>query len=362
MWFRDFHVDALRLDAVHAIKDFGPRHFLAELSENVEKLNAKTGRNHLLIGECDLNDVRYIDSVKKRGYGLDAQWCDEFHHALHAIATGEKLEYYADFGSIEQIAKTIKDAYVYDGIYSPHRKKVFGTKVGKRSGDQFVVFIQNHDQVGNRMLGERIITLVDFEMIKLLAGVMFLSPYIPLIFMGEEYGEKNPFLYFNSHTDPELIKMIRIGRKNEFKEFYNTGEPADPQDEDTFYKSKLSWNFLPDGAEPKLLGYYKFWIRLRKEHAILKSRDRGNITVRVVRHKKIILVERTINKHRLIGILNFEDQPEKVSFKEVKTSGMKLILDSASTVWGGPLPEDRISEIFPDYLSVHGHSMIVYAN
>ncbi len=359
MWFRDFHIDALRLDAVHAIKDLSPKHLLAELSENVRKLNENTGKKHLLIGECDLNDVKYIDPLEKRGYGLDAQWCDEFHHALHAVTTGEQLEYYADFGEIDQVKKTIEDAFVYDGKFSPHRQKPFGTKVGNRTGSQFVVFIQNHDQVGNRMLGERISELVNIETVKLLAGIMFVSPYIPLLFMGEEYGETSPFLYFNSHGDPELVKLVREGRKNEFKDFFSTGEPADPQSEETFKRSKLSWDYEQNKSRKKMLEYYKKWIRLRKEHPVLKDRDRKNLTVTRLENKNIIIVNRKLESQTLLAVLNFDKATQEVLIPEGQPANRQVLLNSASEDWGGPVPQDQDPLFEGDKLGINGQSIIL---
>src|SRR5687768_905399 len=208
MWFRDFHIDALRLDAVHAIKDFGSKHILREIKEQVNILMEQTGKKHYLIAECDLNDTQFIDPLEKRGFGMDAQWIDEFHHALRVTATGEKTGYYSDFSGIEHLAKAYKDAYVYDGQFSPHRFKNFGVKAQDNPGRQFIVFSQNHDQVGNRMLGERSSQLVSYEMQKLMAGAVLVSPYLPMLFMGEEYSESHPFLYFVSHTDPELAEAV----------------------------------------------------------------------------------------------------------------------------------------------------------
>ncbi|HEV7379210.1 MAG TPA: malto-oligosyltrehalose trehalohydrolase, partial [Dyadobacter sp.] len=216
MWFRDFHIDALRLDAVHAIKDFSPVHILKEIRQQVDLLEKETGRKHYMIVELDLNDDCYISPVAAGGYGMDGQWIDEFHHALRVTSGQEKIGYYSDFDGITSLAKAYEDAYVYDGQYSEHRKKTFGTKAKTRDGKQFVVFSQNHDQVGNRMLGERTSELVSFEMQKLLAGAVFVSPYLPMLFMGEEYAETNRFQYFISHTDAQLVQAVREGRKKEF--------------------------------------------------------------------------------------------------------------------------------------------------
>ncbi|RYG33936.1 MAG: malto-oligosyltrehalose trehalohydrolase, partial [Chitinophagaceae bacterium] len=201
MWFRDFHVDALRLDAVHAIKDFSAVHILQEIRKNVDLLMKETGRIHYLIAESDLNDPRFISPLEKNGLGMDAQWVDEFHHALR-VASGEpRTGYYSDFNGVAHLAKSYADAYVYTDMYSEERMKVFGRSAEGHPGKQFIVFSQNHDQVGNRMLGERTGTLVSFEMQKLLAAAVLCAPFLPMLFMGEEWGETNPFLYFIDHTD-----------------------------------------------------------------------------------------------------------------------------------------------------------------
>ncbi|MGN6637275.1 MAG: malto-oligosyltrehalose trehalohydrolase, partial [Mucilaginibacter sp.] len=243
MWFRDFHLDALRLDAVHAIKDFSPKHILKEIKENVNALIAETGKQYHLIVECDLNDPRYIDPLEKDGYGMDAQWIDEFHHALRVTAGQQRNGYYSDFTGIADLAKAYHDAYVYTGQFSEQRHKSFGIKPNN-PGEQFVAFSQNHDQVGNRMLGERTSTLVSFEMQKLMAGAVMVSPFLPLLFMGEEWSAQSPFQYFVSHSDKELIKAVQKGRREEFKEFHAEGETPDPQSEDTFNRSKLNWSEL----------------------------------------------------------------------------------------------------------------------
>ena len=243
MWFREYHIDALRLDAVHAIIDLSAKHFLLELAEAVNELSLETGRKFYLIAESDLNDVQVINPPAKGGFGMDAQWCDDFHHALHALTTGETDGYYEDFGKLEDLEKVFNEAFVYSGIYSAHRKKTFGSNASQHPARQFVVCMQNHDQVGNRMLGERLPALVSFPMLKLAAAAYLLSPYLPMLFMGEEYGETNPFLYFISHTDPELVKAVQEGRKKEFKAFKWAGNIPDPQSEETFLSSCLSWNY-----------------------------------------------------------------------------------------------------------------------
>src|SRR5690606_14441492 len=189
MWLKDYHFDGLRLDAVHAIMDNGPVHFLKELSLEVDQLEQETGKKYVLIAESDMNDIKLISEYEKGGYGLEAQWADDFHHAIHTLATGEKESYYGDYHGISDLSKSFKQAFIYDGIYSEYRKKTVGNDPSAIPPHRFVVCIQNHDQVGNRMLGERLCKLVSFEMLKLSAGVMLSSPFVPMLFMGEEYGE-----------------------------------------------------------------------------------------------------------------------------------------------------------------------------
>jgi maltooligosyltrehalose trehalohydrolase len=203
-WVTEFHVDALRVDAVHAILDFSAEPFLEELASAVHDEAKRLNRRVYLIAESALNDTRVIRSREFGGYGLDAQWNDDFHHALHTVLTGERMGYYRDFGRLQDLAKALLEGFVYSGEYSPYRRRRHGNSSRDIPAHRFVVFSQNHDQVGNRMRGERLSELVCFERTKLAAGVMTLSPFIPLLFMGEEYGETAPFQYFVSHSDPDL--------------------------------------------------------------------------------------------------------------------------------------------------------------
>lgn len=334
MWFRDFHIDALRLDAVHAIKDFGPKHILAEIKENVNELMAATGRKHYLIAECDLNDSKYIQPLEEGGYGMDAQWIDEFHHALRVTSGNPKTGYYADFDGINHLAKSYRDAYVYDGIYSSHRDKVFGTSAKDIPGDRFVVFSQNHDHVGNRMLGERIGTLVSFEMQKLMAATVLMSPFMPMLFMGEEYGEKNPFLYFVSHAGKELVQAVRDGRKREFAAFHTDGEFPDPQSEKIFAQSKLNWDLQNEPDHRAMLRYYKELIRLRKNLPALSNPDRSNLIVEVLENQQILMIHRKEDTHHVMYILNFSNDRQEIEIN-LKREGWTLLMNSASEAWAG---------------------------
>lgn len=291
MWCGDFHIDGLRLDAVHSIFDFGAVHIMQLLADKLNELSMQTGQKHYLIAESHLNDVRYILPKNIGGYGLDAQWSDDFHHAVHTLTTGENKGYYMDFGHPDQLSKAIKRAFVYDGLYSPHRKKSYGNSTRKNSGEQFVIFNQNHDQVGNRLRGERLISLTNFETAKTIAGVMFVTPNVPMLFMGEEYGERNPFQYFVSHLDPELNRLVREGRQKEFVDFQEKEfTPADPDSPEAFEESMLSWNIDQNKEKQAMYNFYRHLIHLRKNHPVLKVTDKDNLEIE--NHRKTYTLRR----------------------------------------------------------------------
>lgn len=260
-WLWEFHFDGLRLDAVQTIFDMSARPFLQELSDAVKKQFPK---KHL-IAESNLNKSSLIKSKKAGGYGLDAEWLDDFHHSLHAYMTGERHGYYIDYGKLSHISKCINKGHVYDGIYSESRKYSYGDSSKNLDKEKFVVFAQNHDQVGNRAFGERLSQLLDFEQLKTAAGLVLCSPFVPLIFMGEEYAETTPFLYFTNHSDKNLGEAVKNGRKNEFKEFAWKEEPPNPQDIETFKRSKLKWNKRKTEKHSAMLKFYTDLIKLRKK-------------------------------------------------------------------------------------------------
>jgi maltooligosyltrehalose trehalohydrolase len=247
LWLEDYHFDGLRLDAVHAIFDSSPRHILWEIEEAAEEVSARRGRRLHIVAESNLNDIRLLRPPEQGGYGLAAQWADDFHHVVHTHLTGERQGYYEDFGESRDFVKVLNETFVYDGKYSRHRQRRHGAAAGGLPGDRFVVCVQNHDQVGNRARGDRLGTLVDPPRQRLAASLLLLSPYLPLLFMGEEYGEENPFLFFCSFTDERLIESVRRGRKEEFAAFAWQGEVPDPQAEATYAASRLSWSW-PDGS------------------------------------------------------------------------------------------------------------------
>jgi maltooligosyltrehalose trehalohydrolase len=247
MWLEEFRLDGLRLDAVHAIYDQSPHHILRTIKEVAVYVAACTGRPRYVVAESDLNDVRLLRPLERGGYGLDAHWSDDFHHAVHTHLTGERQGYYADFGAIEDFVTLLRKTFIYSGRYSEHRGRRHGAPVGDLSGDRFVVCLQNHDQVGNRARGERLAHLVPPPARRLAASLLLFSPHLPLLFMGEEYGEEHPFLFFCSFEDADLVRAVREGRRNEFKAFAWQGEVPDPQAEGTFAASRLSWSW-PDGT------------------------------------------------------------------------------------------------------------------
>jgi maltooligosyltrehalose trehalohydrolase len=338
-WFCDYHIDALRLDAIHAIYDMGAKHFLQELAERVEDLSNKNGRKFYLIAESNLNDVRVIRSGESGGYGIDAQWCDDFHHSLHALLTGEKTGYYMDFGGAEDLVKALLEGFVYSWKYSPYRKRHHGSSSKDLPADQFIVFSQNHDQVGNRMLGERLAKLVSFDALKLAAGAVLLSPYIPLIFMGEEYGEESPFLYFVSHSDPDLIAAVREGRRMEFQDFKWGGVPPDPQSRETFLQSRLRWDARREGRHKVLFEFYRRLIQLRRTIPALSNLNKNNLDVLGV--EKVILLRRWHGESHVFCAMNFHY--EDIVFHVPLPNGRwKKILDSSDEIWSGSgssLPE-----------------------
>jgi len=266
MWLRDYHCDMLRLDAVHAIVDDSATHILEELSVEVEALAAHLGRPLFLVAESDLNDPRFVRSREAGGYGMDASWADEWHHALHATLTGDRSGYYEDFGPLPLLAKALRQAWVYDGTYSPHRQRVHGRRPTGLSGGQFVVATQNHDQVGNRAAGDRSSALMSDGRLRIAAALLLTSPFVPLLFQGEEWGASTPFQYFTGHTDPGLGRTVSEGRRDEFSAFgWDPAGVPDPQDPATFERSRLDWAEIDKESGASLLAWYRTLIALRRK-------------------------------------------------------------------------------------------------
>lgn len=280
MWLRDYHFDGLRVDAVHAFIDRSATHFLRELDEAVHRLANHTGRRYVVIAESDLNDPRLVMAPEAEGYGLDAQWSDDFHHALWTVLTGESAGYYADFGTLADLAKAIREVFVYQGQYSRYRKRKHGHAVQGLPGDRFLGYIQNHDQVGNRAQGDRLHPLVDMARAKIAAAMVLLGPFVPMLFAGEEFAASTPFQYFTDFQDRELGRLVSEGRRKEFVVFgWPPSEVPDPQAEETFLRSKLRWEETGEGVHAEMLEWYRRLIALRSQEIALTSGDLREVQV-----------------------------------------------------------------------------------
>lgn len=345
-WITEFHIDAFRLDAVDHIIDHSARTFLQELPETVHQKGEELGRPVYCIAESALNDTRLIRAPSQGGYGLDAQWNDEFHHALHTLLTGEQRGYYQDYGSLADLVKAFAEGYVYSGEYSTYRQRRHGMSSRDIPASQFVVFRQNHDQVGNRVYGRRLSRLVPFEGLKLAAAAVLLSPYIPLLFMGEEYGEKAPFLYFVSHSDPELIEAVRAGRMEEFAAFNWEEEPPDPQDETTFQRCKLDHGLKREGQHATLLGFYRELLRLRKAVPALARMSKEEMEVIGFEEEQVMFLRRWDGDSEVFAAFNFGEGQATLDLP-VPAGRWRKLLDSADGRWEGPgasLPETLHSD------------------
>ena len=281
MWLRDYHMDGLRLDAIHAIHDSSATHFLEQLRGEVKALEARTGRSKVLIAESDLNDPRLVKAPEAGGFGLDAQWSDDFHHGLHAALTRERGGYYGDFGSLGDVAAAMKNAFVYAGRYSCFRKRIHGRPASGISGHRFLGYLQTHDQVGNRAKGERSSALMSLGRLKIGAALVMCAPFIPMIFQGEEFASSAPFLYFTNHRESGVGAAVSEGRKKEFAAFgWKPEEIPDPQDRSSFERSKLDWSELNSFPHTEMLDWYRRLIALRRTHAELADGRLDHVDVR----------------------------------------------------------------------------------
>lgn len=274
-WLSEYHADGLRMDAIQGIHDFSARPILQEIADAFHAEAARLGRDAWLIAESDLNDPRVIRPKDVGGLGLDAQWSDDFHHALHAIVTGNRRGYFGDFGRVGDVSKAITASFVYDGQHAPHRRRRHGAPAATDAGDRFVSFIQNHDQVANAYQGQRLAQVAGHARQKVAAMVLFSTPALPLLFQGEEYAEDAPFDYFTSHTDPALADAVRKGRHAEYLHLLEDGADmgawADPQAEETFRKCKLRWPSIDRAPHAEMLAFYRALIALRRRLAPLHN-------------------------------------------------------------------------------------------
>ena len=332
-WVEECHVDALRLDAVDTIIDYTAITFLTELAEQVHAAGERLHHQVLLIAESDLNDVRLIEPVERNGFGLDAQWCDNFHHALHTLLTGEHDGYYMDFGEIEHMARALRDGYVYTGDYSLFRRRSHGNPSRHIPAERFVVFSQNHDQVGNRLSGERLSQLVPPDGLRLAAGVVLLSPYIPLLFMGEEYGDQHPFLFFIDYGDPALLRAVQAGRRQEFEAFFAKGTAPDPADIATFRQTMPDPHSAQEGWHAGLRALYRELLHLRKTQPALSHLSKDDQEVIGFPGQNIITLRRWQLADEVLAVFHFGTEPTEAHLP-MPPGEWHILLDSSDARWG----------------------------
>jgi maltooligosyltrehalose trehalohydrolase len=333
-WVREFHIDGLRLDAIHGIFDASPVHILRELNDAVQRLARRLGRIVPVVAESDLNDRRVIDPVRKGGYGLAGQWSDDFHHALHTLLTGERNGYYEDFGSLNHLARAYTDGFVYSGQLSSFRKRPHGTAARDLPPERFVVCSQNHDQVGNRAQGDRLSSLVDFEALKLAATATLLSPYAPLLFMGEEYGERAPFLFFTDFGDPALQEAVSRGRQEEFTAFGWAGEIPDPQALPTFVRSKLNWDLRSQEPHRRLWEFYRTLLGLRRMHPVLGAVGKRRLEAREIDERTLLLHRRGPAGAAAFILLSLTARSRPIRLR-VPPGPWRRLVDTAELRFGG---------------------------
>jgi maltooligosyltrehalose trehalohydrolase len=335
-WFSEYHLDALRLDAIHAIFDFSARHLLAEMQARSQALALRSGRPAYLIAESDLNDVRVLNPAARGGHGLAAQWSDDFHHALRTVLTGDRRGYFADFGRLEDLRKAFCDGFVVDGGYSRFRRRSHGSSSVDVPGRQFVVCTQNHDQIANGSGGDRLSTRVGIEQQKLSAVALWVAPFLPLLFMGQEFGETAPFLYFVDHGDPGLVAAVREGRRREHAAFHGADAFPDPQAESTFARSRMDWGKLERSPHREILRLYRDLTALRRAHPALSNcrkdltraaHDEGARWLRIERRDP---VEAT-----LVALFNFQGTEQPIPLPP-GGAAYRLLLASSSPQYAGP--------------------------
>jgi len=294
MWLKDYHCDGLRFDAVHEFYDKSAVNFMEQLSVEVERLSATVGREYYLIAESDLNDPQVIRPQEAHGYGMDSQWSDDFHHALFSLLYTKEpgRGYYGDFGKLSDLHKALKHAYVYDGQYSSYRKRKHGRLVEGLSAHHFVHFDQNHDQVGNRALGERLEHLCGMDVAKVSIGLVLMAPYVPMLFMGEEFAASTPFLYFADHDEDEMRRLVVEGRKRDFALFGFGDDVPNPAEMETFEQSKLKWDEINEGKHAEMLGWVKALIKLRRSTVALNDGSMQHLMVSSDERKQTLALQR----------------------------------------------------------------------
>jgi maltooligosyltrehalose trehalohydrolase len=332
MWLRDYHLDGLRIDAIHAMVDASATHVLEELGAEVRRLEGLLGRPLVTIAESDLNDPRVVRPVEAGGLGLDAQWSDDFHHALHGVLTGERGGYYADFGGLHHVARALERGFVYDGAFSPHRQRRHGRPATGLGGRRLLGFLQNHDQIGNRAMGERSSHLMSTGLLKVGAALVLTAPFVPLLFQGEAWGATSPFLYFTDHQDPDLAAAVREGRRREFAAFgWDPEAVPDPQDLATFQRSRLAWGERERAPHDELLAWHRDLIALRRVHPALADDRLEAVEVRFDEDERWLVVLRP----GLVVACNLGREERRVACAEAAGGRVLLASDPQSRIDGG---------------------------
>jgi maltooligosyltrehalose trehalohydrolase len=358
MWIRDFHFDGLRLDAIQTIYDLGTSPIIAELQIEAQAEAARQNRAIHVIAETNQNDVRHVLPLERGGYGLSGIWNDDFHHSVHALLTGEQNGYYLDFGWPEHLVKSYNDVFTYDGSYSRFLRRRRGSRTGDIDRTRFVNAIQNHDQVGNQVHGERFGTLLSPEAQRLACALLMLSPCVPMLFMGEEYGEDRPFPFFCTIDDPTLVKAVREGRRKEVAEMTNDANVVipDPQNPATFASGILAWSW-PEGSHyARLRQLYRDLLAARREWPALV--DRRNCRACLSHGAKtseetpdnrtdILILERGTKEASLTAVANLT--PNELYFSELPMANRRLKLSTEDIRYGGARAVDRKLEQLSPY-------------
>ena len=323
-WLTEYHIDALRLDAVHSILDFGAKHMLAELSEQFHAEALKLGRKAFLIAESDLDDVRVITPVDQGGWGMDAQWSDAFHHSVHTALTGDHHGYFEDYDGLRDLSKALREGFVYDWRFSKFRKRFHGSSSKDRPGSQFVISTQNHDQVANALVGKRPMTLTSRGLEKVAAALLICAPNIPMLFMGQEYGATTPFTYFTDFPDQELGKAVSEGRKKEYASFLGAGF-IDPQAREAFDTSKLDWRQMTQPQHQEMLKFHRDLLALRKRHQCLSNCRKDLTAVEFNQDERWITIERGDDSgERAIVVCNLNDKLVEIPINLRATAQLAL--------------------------------------
>jgi maltooligosyltrehalose trehalohydrolase len=339
-WVEDFHIDGVRLDAVQAIVDHSPTHLLRELSDRFEVASRRLGRSLLAIAESDQNDVRLIQQRAEGGYGLSATWSDDFHLALHAVLTGERQGHYRDFGALDQLARAMKQGFAYEGEWSQYYNSPHGTVARREPVEKFVVFVQNHDRVGNRPRGDRLPSLVDPRAARLAQFLLVVGPGTPLFFMGQEYGERSPFFYFTSLGNPELAARVALGRREELHAQGWIGETPDPQDPATYERSKIDRARREEPGYRELARLTHDLLAWRARLPALRDSRRSDVSVDVDERKRLLCLRRGAPGEQLLAMCSFSPEPEMWA-GYIPEGRWQLILDAQEEPYrgAGPSPE-----------------------